>query len=655
MEYVYNEASDSPYNSESDSFTSELAIHEQDAISNKIAKLKKKISDLEDASTMKEVRLNKGKRGPLNRNKVNMVEDESSDNETSKVMLNKGKRGPLNRNKVNMVEDESPDNETSKVTMNKGKRGPLNRNKVNMVEDESPDNETSKVTMNKGKRGPLNRNKVHLVEDESSNNETSKVTLNKGKRGPLNRNKVNMVEDKSSDNETSKVMMNKGKKGPLNPGIQKEKHKLSKNSFFSSYSKKNLESMRLLVAERLYHLCSTTEYRDMPLIEINKCIDKVNLLLEIKLGHNNRNHSRSTLNLNEMPEHQDTTTSINDRIKARKPNGNSKRAKKEKQVDHNILSETTDVDESELSLPKKNIEPLSASRSWNLSETPETQDTIQTHKPNGKNKRAKKGKQIGRNVLNEIINADESDLSLLEKNIEPLSASRSSNLSEMPETQDTIQTCKPNGNNKRAKKGNHIDHNETDKNIEPLSASGSSNLNEIPEIQDISAPTTARKPNGNSKRAKKGNHVDHNETDKNIEPLSASGSSKPNEIPEIQDITAPTTARKPNGNSKRAKKGNHVDHNVSNETTESKLNLPESIMAKNQDIVHEPKTYTLLHYIPDTVLPNLNWNTRYRFSTLTHLRRNTYGTFILLYKLTENIGTSPAYLRRSGRKRKVIK
>ena len=33
--------------------------------------------------------------------------------------------------------------------------------------------------------------------------------------------------------------------------------------------------MRLLVAEKLYSLCSTTEYRDMPINEINKCIDKV--------------------------------------------------------------------------------------------------------------------------------------------------------------------------------------------------------------------------------------------------------------------------------------------------------------------------------------------------------------------------------------------
>lgn len=34
--------------------------------------------------------------------------------------------------------------------------------------------------------------------------------------------------------------------------------------------------MRLLVAEKLYPLCPTIEYRDMPINEINKCIDKVN-------------------------------------------------------------------------------------------------------------------------------------------------------------------------------------------------------------------------------------------------------------------------------------------------------------------------------------------------------------------------------------------
>ena len=37
--------------------------------------------------------------------------------------------------------------------------------------------------------------------------------------------------------------------------------------------------MRLLVAEKLYSLCSTTEYRDMPINEINKCINKINKLI----------------------------------------------------------------------------------------------------------------------------------------------------------------------------------------------------------------------------------------------------------------------------------------------------------------------------------------------------------------------------------------
>uniref|UniRef100_U9UE33 Uncharacterized protein n=1 Tax=Rhizophagus irregularis (strain DAOM 181602 / DAOM 197198 / MUCL 43194) TaxID=747089 RepID=U9UE33_RHIID len=62
--------------------------------------------------------------------------------------------------------------------------------------------------------------------------------------------------------------------------------------------------MRLLVAEKLYPLCPTTEYHDMPLSEINKCIDrncKINSYLSDK--------TQKTL-------------------KSRKPNGNSKRFKR---------------------------------------------------------------------------------------------------------------------------------------------------------------------------------------------------------------------------------------------------------------------------------------------------------------------------------------
>ncbi|PKC52876.1 hypothetical protein RhiirA1_543369 [Rhizophagus irregularis] len=66
--------------------------------------------------------------------------------------------------------------------------------------------------------------------------------------------------------------------------------------------------MRLLVAEKLYPLCPTTEYHDMPLSEINKCIDRVN---------NWHEFIRSTLS--------DKTQKT---LKSRKPNGNSKRFKR---------------------------------------------------------------------------------------------------------------------------------------------------------------------------------------------------------------------------------------------------------------------------------------------------------------------------------------
>ncbi|CAB4495386.1 hypothetical protein RhiirA5_502805 [Rhizophagus irregularis] len=66
--------------------------------------------------------------------------------------------------------------------------------------------------------------------------------------------------------------------------------------------------MRLLVAEKLYPLFPTTEYRDIPLSEINKCIDKDQLLILV----------------------------INSKIsKSRKPNGNSKRFKKRKLIESN--------------------------------------------------------------------------------------------------------------------------------------------------------------------------------------------------------------------------------------------------------------------------------------------------------------------------------
>ncbi|EXX50445.1 hypothetical protein RirG_270770 [Rhizophagus irregularis DAOM 197198w] len=80
-----------------------------------------------------------------------------------------------------------------------------------------------------------------------------------------------------------------------------------------------MESMRLIVAEKLYHLFSTIEYRDMPIIEINKCIDKfckknpsfpetVSDWAEREMICQHINYRRSILNLSEMHK---TNISVN--------------------------------------------------------------------------------------------------------------------------------------------------------------------------------------------------------------------------------------------------------------------------------------------------------------------------------------------------------
>ncbi|GBC49685.2 hypothetical protein GLOIN_2v1840876 [Rhizophagus irregularis DAOM 181602=DAOM 197198] len=77
--------------------------------------------------------------------------------------------------------------------------------------------------------------------------------------------------------------------------------------------------MRLIVAEKLYHLFSTIEYRDMPIIEINKCIDKfckknpsfpetVSDWAEREMICQHINYRRSILNLSEMHK---TNISVN--------------------------------------------------------------------------------------------------------------------------------------------------------------------------------------------------------------------------------------------------------------------------------------------------------------------------------------------------------
>ncbi|GET67168.1 kinase-like domain-containing protein [Rhizophagus irregularis DAOM 181602=DAOM 197198] len=87
---------------------------------------------------------------------------------------------------------------------------------------------------------------------------------------------------------------------------------------FSSDEPKQ-ESMRLIVAEKLYHLFSTIEYRDMPIIEINKCIDKfckknpsfpetVSDWAEREMICQHINYRRSILNLSEMHK---TNISVN--------------------------------------------------------------------------------------------------------------------------------------------------------------------------------------------------------------------------------------------------------------------------------------------------------------------------------------------------------
>ncbi|KAF0380394.1 hypothetical protein F8M41_012168 [Gigaspora margarita] len=149
MEY---ETSDDSSNSENSSFASESTISEQEAISKKIAKLKKRISELEDIFTAKEVMLKKANKRPLTtltQNKVHDIEDEFSFDKTSKVTTNKGSK----ENKVHTLENKLSNNKTSNIEMSKVK-------KVYIIEDESSDN---KMTIKKAK-------KEQIINDFSSNN-----------------------------------------------------------------------------------------------------------------------------------------------------------------------------------------------------------------------------------------------------------------------------------------------------------------------------------------------------------------------------------------------------------------------------------------------------------------------------------------------------
>ncbi|CAG8758590.1 6614_t:CDS:2, partial [Racocetra fulgida] len=357
MEY---ETSDDSSNSENGSFTSKSTIYEQEAISEKIAKLKKRISELEDISTAKEVMPKKANKRPLT---------------------------PLTRNKVHDVEDEFSFDKTSKVTTNK-----------------------------------------YIIEDESSDNKT---TIKKAKKGQI-------INDFSSNN---------AEKEPLKQ-LKQSRQQFSVDTEFSSDDPEQ-ESMRLIVAERLYRLCSTTEYRDMPLTEINKCIDKI-------------------------PETQDTTVSTNNRINP---------PKKGMHVEHNAV---IDIDESDTNLSGKNITKKGKQVDHNAPADVDRSDL------NDNSKHAKKGKQVDHNAPIDVdesdpndakkgkqadhnapINVDESDPNLSEKDIA---------LDEIPKTQDTSAPTNNRTGARKPKNRKHVDHNAS--------------------IESDS--------NNNSKRATKGTRVNHN-------------------------------------------------------------------------------------------------------------------------------------------------
>ncbi|CAG8560947.1 88_t:CDS:2 [Cetraspora pellucida] len=440
-----DEASDYYSNSESDSFTSELTFHEQDAISNKIIKPKKKISELKDVFTLKEARLNK-------------------------------------------------EQKTSKMTMNKVKKGSSSRSKVQIVEDESSDDKAFKVKMNKVKKGPLNRNKMQI-------------------KGPLKRSRLEENDTKFSSDDPEQ------------------------------------ESMRLIVAERLYHLCSTTEYHDMPLVEINKYIDKfrrknpsflatVSDWAEHEMICRHINYKRSTLNLSEI---QNITIAANNRIKACKLNGNSKKAKMKKQADHNNeINSATDIN----------------------SEMPEIYDTTTTAKNSDRsrtcklndNNRSKKDKQVDHNETNSAIDVN-SEMSKIQSN-----------------------------NNSRSKKGKQVDHSKINPAIDVDS--------KMSEIQDTTTSNSS---------SKKGNQVDHNEINPAIdidrkqvhynEVIDVDS-----EMSEIQDTTTSNANSKTNlNNNRRSKKGKRVDHNKAIDVnSEMSENQDTTTSANNSDRTkfHKPNDYS---------------------------------------------------------------
>ncbi|POG75919.1 hypothetical protein GLOIN_2v1769530 [Rhizophagus irregularis DAOM 181602=DAOM 197198] len=168
---------------------------------------------------------------------------------------------------------------------------------------------------------------------------TNKIKQKKTKK-LLTLNQPKISEAKSSDSKLA-MKIKKGSNEPEQP-ISKGKYKHQNISSYLHIPKEfGMEFMRLLVAEKLYPLCPTTEYHDMPLSEINKCIDRVNNWHEFikrEMIRRHINYKRSTLS--------DKTQKT---LKSRKPNGNSKRFKRK------VVESNDEINEEEQQTSGSNL------------------------------------------------------------------------------------------------------------------------------------------------------------------------------------------------------------------------------------------------------------------------------------------------------------
>ncbi|CAG8803555.1 39772_t:CDS:2, partial [Gigaspora margarita] len=324
------------------------------------------------------------------------------------------------------------------------------------------------------------------------------------------RNKVHTLENKLSNNKTSNIEMSKVKKdnnaekGLLKP-LKQSQQQFSDDTKFSSDDPKQ-ESMRLIVAK-----------------DFITCVLLLNIVICLFLKL-----TSSKLNISKIPETQDTTVPINNRIKAHKPNSNSKRTKKETHADHNAF---IDTDKSDTNLLKKYI-----GLALNVGEMLKTQDTTfstnnrtRVHKPS-----AKKGKQ---NDYNAPINVDEIDPNDTKKKKQvnhnaPIDLAL--NVGEILKTQDTTA---PTNNRTRAhkpKNRKHINHN------------ASINIDESDLDNNRIRATKGTRINHNSP-------IDVNESDTNLSEKNIELALNVGEILETQYTTSLTNNRTKGCKSKKEK------------------------------------------------------------------------------------------------------